>query len=230
MSDTALRTLRTILTGTPGFIALKNKNGVYEVVNPPFCQFLGKAPEEIVGKSDAALFPPAENELSAKEEKAVLQAGMPRRCEQQLSGAKGPRWFEITRAPILDDNGDPAGILLTAHDVTEFRQREAAVREAEARIHAAEAQAASLSQAIEAAQTALAAAEEARRKAETQNQALQAALGHAQQEAAAARASAERQLAEAAAEAERARQALAALQQSRAEAQTLALQLLDKLR
>lgn len=142
MSDVHQRTLRTILTGAPGFLALKNKKLAYEVANPKFCQFVAKGPAEIVGKTDADLFPKEEAEFSTREDRAVMQSGMPRKTEQSLTSAEGPRWFEVHRSPILDDNGDPAGVFLAAYEVTAFKRREEAVREGEARIAEKERQAA----------------------------------------------------------------------------------------
>jgi PAS domain S-box-containing protein len=142
MSDSHQRTLRTILTGSAGWLALKNQNLAYEVVNPNFCQFVGRGPEEIVGKTDADLFPAAEADTGMNEGRTVLRNGIPRHIEQQFTGRDGTGWFAVYRAPILDDNGDPAGIIMTAHDITAFKEREAKVVDAEARQAAVEQEAA----------------------------------------------------------------------------------------
>lgn len=142
MSDSAQRTLRTILTGMPGILALKNKKLVYEVVNPQFCQFLGKAMDEIAGKTDEQLFPAAEAAAAGKEQKSVLNSGISRRVELQLSGKDGPHFFDVTLSAVLDENGDPDGVMIAGHDVTVFKQREAAVAGAEARVADAEQRAA----------------------------------------------------------------------------------------
>lgn len=137
MSDSHQRTLRTILTGTSGWLVLKNSQLAYEVVNPLFCQFLGKSPEEIVGKTDKDLFGAEEATAAFAEDKSVLKSGIPRASEQCFTGKDGLAWFSVYRAPIMDDNGDPAGIILTAHDISSFRQREQQVSKAEAEIKAA---------------------------------------------------------------------------------------------
>lgn len=142
MAEVHQRTLRTILTGTPGLLALKNGQLAYEVANPRFCQFVAKAPAEIVGKTDATLFPKEEAELSAREERTVVETGVARRLEQLLTGAEGPRWFEVSRSPILDDNGTPAGVLVYAQDITLFKKREQALKEGEARLQEVQRQAA----------------------------------------------------------------------------------------
>jgi len=192
--------LGVILNGAPGFIALKNSRLAYEVVNPRFCQFLGKSAEAIVGKQDGDLFAAEEAETAAKEEKAVLQAGIPRRIEQTFTGTGGTGWFEVSRSPILNEDGDPAGVLLVAHDITELRRRseaaarfeeeraalEARVAEAEAKAQEAAAALAAAQAAAQAHASALAEKDEALASAEAARQESAAALEAQRAELAAA--------------------------------------------
>jgi PAS domain S-box-containing protein len=138
MSDTQQRILGTILSNLPALLAMKDKKLAYNLANPRFCQFLGKTPADIVGKTDADLFPQTESAACAKEDQSVIKSCMARNSELQLTGNDGPHWFDIMRAPILDENGDPAGVMFTAYDITEYKTREAAVQGAEARISEAE--------------------------------------------------------------------------------------------
>lgn len=159
MSDAHQRILGTILTNLPGMLALKDKKLAYTVANPEFCQFLGKGPAEIMGKTDQELFPEAEAAACAKEDQAVLKSGMARGSELRLTGKQGARWFEVSRAAILDEKGDPAGVMFTAYDRTEFKDREAAVQSAEARVAAAEQQSTEAAQRVAAAEAAAATAQ-----------------------------------------------------------------------
>ncbi len=178
MNDSQQRLLRTILTGIPGLLALKNKQLAYEVVNPAFCQFLGRAPEAIIGKKDGDLFPEEEAKLCQQAEAAIFKTGMPKVQEQPLTGVEGRRWIDITRAPVLDENGDPAGILLFARDITEFKQREEELKTGLAKQQALEQQAA---QASEQLQAAVQAAETAKAQAVEQEQKLAALQGQLQE-------------------------------------------------
>lgn len=157
MSDAQQRMLRTILAGAPGFLVLKNRSLAYEVANPKFCQFVAKGPAEIVGKTDADLFSKEEAETSGREDRAVIQSGLPRKAEQSLTGPEGPRWFEMHRSPILDDAGEPAGVFLAAYEITAFKRREEAIREGEVRIAEFERQVAEAGVRAARAQEALAA-------------------------------------------------------------------------
>lgn len=171
INDSQQRLLRTVLTGIPGLLALKNKQLAYEVVNPAFCQFLGRAPEAIIGKKDGDLFPEEEAKLCQQVEATIFKTGMPKVQEQPLTGVEGKRWIDITRAPVLDEDGDPAGILLFARDITEFKQREEELKTGLAKQQALEQRAA---QASEQLQVAVQAAETAKAQAVEQEQKLAA--------------------------------------------------------
>lgn len=158
MSISHERILNIILGNTPGLLGLQNDTLSYEVVNPAFAQFVGKAPTEILAKKDADLFGAEEAALATKEAQAVLRLGMPRTTRQTLTGRQGARWFEITRAPVFDEKGDPAGLFFLGLDITELREKAAAGEASVARLQEAE-QALAKSQeratALETAQAAL---------------------------------------------------------------------------
>ena len=62
--------------------------------------------------------------------------------ELQLSGKEGPRWFDLALSAVLDDNGDPDGVMISGQDITVFKQREAGIAAAESHVAEATAQAA----------------------------------------------------------------------------------------
>ncbi len=154
INDSQQRLLRTMITGLPGLLALKNKDLAYEVVNPAFCQFLGKAPDEIAGRKDGDLFSAEEASAAQQQERLVLKSGLPRSGEEALTGAAGKCWLEVTRIPVLNEDGDAVGLIFFARDITAMKTREAelqaglerhgalesSAREAAERLHACEEQ------------------------------------------------------------------------------------------
>ncbi|HEO72646.1 MAG TPA: PAS domain S-box protein, partial [Candidatus Hydrogenedentes bacterium] len=119
---------RSLLTGVSGFLALKNGDLRYEAVNPAFCQFVAKAPEEITGLSDADLFTRRDVEALEALDREVLESGSPRTDVQELRMGDCARWLEISRSPITDVNGETTGLLWTARDFTDLKEMEEAVR------------------------------------------------------------------------------------------------------
>ncbi|HOZ46949.1 MAG TPA: PAS domain-containing protein [Candidatus Hydrogenedentes bacterium] len=121
--------VRTLLTGSPGFLVLKNKALQYEAVNPAFCQFVGKSPEEIIGATDADLFAKQDAEPLRSGDRKVMASGVPHTELERLGDESQPRWLEITRSPITDASGESTGLLWSARDITGFKLMEDAVRE-----------------------------------------------------------------------------------------------------
>lgn len=113
---------RAILSSTPGFLMLKNMQHQYQAVNPAFCAFVGKSLNAVVGKTDSDLFPENEAKANEKAEKAAMKSGEAESREQQLTGKKGQRWFEIARSPLKNSAGRTVGALCLAQDVTESRE------------------------------------------------------------------------------------------------------------
>ena len=164
VNDSQQRLLRTIITGIPGLLALKNKELRYEVVNPAFCQFLGKAPDQIAGRTDAELLPEGEAAAVRHQDQLVLKSGLARSQEESMTGAAGSCWLDVARIPVLNEDGDAIGLLFFARDITALKSREGelqaglarqagleqASQEAESRVHACE----DAMKAVQAAHTA----------------------------------------------------------------------------
>jgi PAS domain S-box-containing protein len=105
---------------------------VYEEVNPVFCRYTGVTPEMIVGRSPEEVFDESVATLLNGHYGACLRTG--RRHEYEISGEL-PAGFLIRRTilePIeWDESGRTRRILAAAMDLTEARQLEAALRQAQ---------------------------------------------------------------------------------------------------
>ena len=120
---------RALLTGTPGLLVLKNQTLQYEAVNPAFCQFIGKGPEELVACTDTDLLPKEDAAALEAEDRKAMASGIAHTVVQHVGPEDKKRWLEISRSPITDANGDATGLLWSARDITEFKAMEDAVRE-----------------------------------------------------------------------------------------------------
>ena len=122
------RMIQSIIDTSPGLIVLKDANGAYRFVNPAFCRFLGKSHEDIVGKTDADLFPPEEAAAYVRGDAEVLQTGQTTRRDEFATGAKGPRWMSVSKSPVTDENGRIDGVLISVLDITERKLAEEEIR------------------------------------------------------------------------------------------------------
>ncbi|MCP4153883.1 MAG: PAS domain S-box protein [bacterium] len=127
--------LTTIFTASPDFLALKNRESVYRLVNPAFCRFLNKTEDEIVGKSDYDLFPHPEAERYHKSDTEVLENRVPYQVDEVVKRKKETVWLNVTKTPIVDKSGVPTGILCTIRDITARKQSEVKLRTSEAFQH-----------------------------------------------------------------------------------------------
>ncbi len=111
--------LKTILDVTPDLVSLQDENLIYRAVNPAFCQFFKMTEDDILGKSDAELFPQMA-ERHRQEDLQIFKTGIPMSKEIPLGRNQGRHWLHIVKMPVYDEDRI-AGLLLTARDITEIK-------------------------------------------------------------------------------------------------------------
>jgi PAS domain S-box-containing protein len=103
-------------------------HGIILALNEAAAKALGRSPNELIGLCVFDLFPPD----VAKRRKAhcdqVVRSGQPVRFGDQREG----RWLDSSLYPVLDAQGRVVQIAVLAHDITEHKRVENALRESEA--------------------------------------------------------------------------------------------------
>jgi PAS domain S-box-containing protein len=112
--------LKTILDVTPDLVSLQDENLIYRAVNPAFCQFFGLEEQDVLGKSNAQIFPQAAGRHRA-EDLEILKTGAPMSKELLLSRNHRRYWLHIVKVPVYDEDRI-AGLLLTVRDISEIKQ------------------------------------------------------------------------------------------------------------
>ncbi len=92
------------------------------IFNPP-----GEFPADLVGKLDHDLLPATAAGQLADAKRAVLESGEPRQFELELSGDRGPRWFNVDVRPHYE-RGQLIGTVASLIDVTESKVQEEHLR------------------------------------------------------------------------------------------------------
>ena len=114
--------VQTILDATPDLVSLKDVQLRYRSVNRSFCSFVGRTQEEIIGKSVADIFSPAQASTAANEEEQVMLTGLPISVERLFIAQSGERrLFHVVKTAVSDASGSVIGVLSTARDITEMR-------------------------------------------------------------------------------------------------------------
>ncbi len=113
--------IRTILDETPDLVSLLDKKLVYRQPNKAFAVSVGRTVEEVVGKTDADLFPPDVAALRVQRNRDVMETRRKAEMESIRELDNETRWYHTVIIPVTDRDGHITGVLRTARDVTEIK-------------------------------------------------------------------------------------------------------------
>jgi PAS domain S-box-containing protein len=131
-SERALReaeaNYRVLIDSLPLCLLIKARDGKRILANRRYLELHEKTWEEVIGKTDADLFPP---ELAAKytsDDQTVILADSIMHGEEEYLTASGKKlWIERIKCPLRDADGTISGVQLLFWDVTDKRQAEEAL-------------------------------------------------------------------------------------------------------
>jgi two-component system NtrC family sensor kinase len=113
--------MKTILDVTPDLVSLQDADLRYRAVNPAFCQYVSSTESDLIGKTNAEIFPPKKAEIYRAEDLEILRTGAPLSKEILISKGNDRHWFHTVKVPVYDEDRI-AGLLLTARDITEMKK------------------------------------------------------------------------------------------------------------
>jgi len=134
-SAAAIR-LQAVLDASTGIIFAKDRDGVYTLANVAFARVFSRPLEEIVGRTDADIFPLEQAETLRATDRRLLERGEVSRTEDRLEVAGETRVFDCTKVPLRDASGRIVGLCGFAADITERKRSEEALRESEENLRA----------------------------------------------------------------------------------------------
>ncbi|MFG6416627.1 ATP-binding protein [Roseateles sp. DC23W] len=120
-----------LLEMSPLPVSMFDTAGRYVLVNQAWEDFVGRPRASVIGTQVGAFLSAQDAELHAEQDARLLAHGGKARYETQVLHRDGSRRdMVLTKVVVPGDGGEPAGILCTLMDVSEFRDAERATREA----------------------------------------------------------------------------------------------------
>lgn len=137
-SESALKQMqyqqKAILDNIPSIAWLKDRESTLLAVNESYAEKCGVPVIEVIGKTDYDYFPFELATLYVTDDKKVMRSKKRLVTEEPFIGIDGKKtYIETCKTPVFDDVGDVIGTAGIAHDITERKNMEIALRESEIR-------------------------------------------------------------------------------------------------
>lgn len=121
--------LQAFMTFSPSVMFIKDRAGRYLHVNDEFLRCFGLRREQVIGRADGAIFPPAQAERFVENDAYVLRLGSALQVEETARYADGEHVSLLSKFPIRGVRGKIVAIGGIATDITERKRTERALHE-----------------------------------------------------------------------------------------------------
>ena len=93
--------LEAVIQATPDAIFVKDLSGRYVLVNDAFARFIGKSPDDIIGRHDLELYDKETADRFLESDRKVLESGTAQAFEGTATGDRpsGPLRVGVAAAP-----------------------------------------------------------------------------------------------------------------------------------
>lgn len=132
---------KKLIESAPVGIFWRDLNGVYLGANKQMADNFGTTVEALVGDKSIAYITREEHERQSRIEEDMFQKRLPRvQVQQNITRLDGEvRLFSVNKVPLINENGEPYGLLGVAEDITDRRREELELIEAKSAAYEANA-------------------------------------------------------------------------------------------
>jgi PAS domain S-box-containing protein len=124
--------LHSVLEGTTDAVFVKDRQGRYLLINPVGARWLGRTPQEIVGKDDSELLLEHEAQRIQAADQKVLTTDQPDVFEGPVTLCGKPWTLLTAKSAYHDDQGNILGLIGVARDIADRKRAEEKTRRLEA--------------------------------------------------------------------------------------------------
>jgi PAS domain S-box-containing protein len=128
--------LQAVIDTVPDYIFVKDVDSRFIINNAAHLRALGaEVQSEVLGRTDFDFFAPEFSEAGSCDEKSVIETGQPVIDREEPcvpANSNDLQWLTTTKVPLLDQNGQIIGIVGRSGDITERKQAELALQQANA--------------------------------------------------------------------------------------------------
>ncbi|WP_435358928.1 PAS domain-containing protein [Haloarchaeobius sp. DFWS5] len=119
--------LEAILHNTTANVYVKDLDGRYELVNDRFCEELERDRSEILGRTDSELQPGSHAARVQENDQLAIERNEAIEVEETAEFGGEERVYYSVKVPLTDEQGDPTGVCGISTDITDIKEREAAL-------------------------------------------------------------------------------------------------------
>ncbi|MFZ4520665.1 MAG: PAS domain S-box protein [Bacteroidales bacterium] len=122
--------ITSLLDSIPDIIFFKDTDGIYLGCNVPFAELVGKAKEEIIGKTGYQLFAKEMADIFRQDDIDLLSQKLPRHNEEWITYPDGRNiLIDTLKTPYWASDGSLIGILGISRDITKRKEAEDALQQ-----------------------------------------------------------------------------------------------------
>lgn len=124
--------LNSLLENLPACVYRNDEEGRFTFANQRYCALLNRSLDNIIGKTEEEIWPPAIARKHRQEDLLVMETGQPQQRVEPLPLASGEDcWMEIIKTPLVGADGRITGTQGMGWDITERKRLEAELLQAQ---------------------------------------------------------------------------------------------------
>jgi two-component system, cell cycle sensor histidine kinase and response regulator CckA len=119
---------QSLLENIPQCILRKDRAGRFVFCNQNFCRLSGSSPEQLLGKTDAEVYPPELARKHREDDQRVMDTGQSLEFVEENITGQGRRLMHVIKSPVRDAGGQVVGVQAIFWDITEQKRAEEGMR------------------------------------------------------------------------------------------------------